>query len=50
MGDIVKPSVTVLNEKMAGADFDGTAIPTLKAEALFMMDSTGARKEMRKPT
>ena len=43
MSDIVNQAVTVLNEKLAGADFDGTAKFDIKDEGTVMMDSTGAR-------
>jgi len=44
MSDIVNQAVTVLNEKLAGADFDGTAKFDIEGEGAVMMDSTGARK------
>ena len=43
MSDIVNQAVTVLNEKLAGADFDGTAKFDIEDEGTVMMDSTGAR-------
>lgn len=43
MSDIVNEAVTVLNEKMAGADFDGTAKFDIEGEGAVMIDSSGAR-------
>ena len=43
MSDIVNEAVTVLNGKLAGADFDGTAKFDIEGEGCVMMDSTGAR-------
>lgn len=43
MSDIVNQAVTVLNEKLATADFDGTAKFDIEDEGCVMMDATGAR-------
>ncbi len=43
MSDIVNEAVVVLNEKLAGADFSGTAKFDIKDEGCVMMDSSGAR-------
>lgn len=43
MSDIVNQAVTVLNEKLAGADFGGTAKFDITGEGTVMMDSSGAR-------
>ena len=43
MSDIVNEAVTVLNEKLDGADFDGTAKFDIEGEGTVMIDETGAR-------
>ncbi len=43
MSDILNEAVTVLNEKLAGADFDGTAKFDIEGEGAVMMDANGAR-------
>lgn len=43
MSDIVNEAVTVLNEKLAGSGFDGTAKFDIEGEGCVMMDDTGAR-------
>ncbi|MEP1585996.1 MAG: SCP2 sterol-binding domain-containing protein [Tateyamaria sp.] len=43
MSDIVNEAVTVLNEKLAGADFSGTAKFDIEGEGAVMMDESGAR-------
>ncbi|WP_187429629.1 hypothetical protein ROLI_024590 [Roseobacter fucihabitans] len=43
MSDIVNQAVTVLNEKLAGTDFGGTAKFDISGEGCIMMDSSGAR-------
>lgn len=43
MSDIVNQAVVALNEKLAGADFDGTAKFDIEGEGAVMIDSTGAR-------
>lgn len=43
MSEIVNQAVIILNEKMADADFDGTAKFDITGEGSIMMDSTGAR-------
>jgi putative sterol carrier protein len=43
MSDILNQAVTVLNEKLAGADFDGTAKFDIEGEGCVMMDAEGAR-------
>ena len=43
MSDIVNEAVTVLNEKLSGAGFSGTAKFAIEGEGAVMMDSAGAR-------
>ncbi|WP_299967055.1 SCP2 sterol-binding domain-containing protein [uncultured Roseobacter sp.] len=43
MSDIVNQAVVALNEKLAGADFGGTAKFDIADEGCVMMDNTGAR-------
>ncbi|MGC3936471.1 SCP2 sterol-binding domain-containing protein [Roseobacter sp. EG26] len=43
MSDIVNQAVAVLNEKLAGADFGGTAKFDIQGEGAVMMDASGAR-------
>ncbi len=43
MSDIVNEAVTVLNEKLAGSGFEGTAKFDIEGEGCVMMDDTGAR-------
>ncbi|NUH64793.1 SCP2 sterol-binding domain-containing protein [Sulfitobacter sp. S0837] len=43
MSDIVNEAVVVLNEKLAGSDFDGTAKFDIEDEGTVMMDENGAR-------
>ncbi|MEM9575945.1 MAG: SCP2 sterol-binding domain-containing protein [Pseudomonadota bacterium] len=43
MSDIVNTAVTMLNEKLTGADFGGTAKFDIAGEGSIVMDSTGAR-------
>ncbi|KIN60433.1 Sterol carrier family protein [Sulfitobacter noctilucae] len=43
MSDIVNEAVAALNEKLAGADFDGTAKFDIEGEGAVMIDSAGAR-------
>ena len=43
MSDIVNQAVAELNEKLAGADFDGSAKFDIEGEGAVMIDSTGAR-------
>lgn len=43
MSDIVNEAVKVLNEKLVGAGFDGTAKFDIEGEGAVMMDSSGAR-------
>ncbi|APX11889.1 SCP2 sterol-binding domain-containing protein [Tateyamaria omphalii] len=43
MSDTVTEAVVVLNEKLAGADFDGTAKFDIEGEGAIMMDASGAR-------
>jgi putative sterol carrier protein len=42
MSDIVNEAVTVLNEKLAGTDFGGTAKFDIEGEGCVMMDANGA--------
>ncbi|MGY9046704.1 hypothetical protein P775_18085 [Puniceibacterium antarcticum] len=42
MSDYMSEAMKALNEKMAGADFDGTAKFDVTGEGSFMLDSTGA--------
>ncbi|UOA15343.1 MULTISPECIES: SCP2 sterol-binding domain-containing protein [Sulfitobacter] len=43
MSDIVNEAVVVLNEKLAGSDFDGTAKFDIEGEGTVMMNENGAR-------
>ncbi|WP_299283019.1 SCP2 sterol-binding domain-containing protein [uncultured Tateyamaria sp.] len=43
MSDTVNEAVTVLNEKLAGADFSGTAKFDIEGEGAVMIDESGAR-------
>ncbi|WP_299724726.1 SCP2 sterol-binding domain-containing protein [uncultured Tateyamaria sp.] len=43
MSDTVNEAVVVLNEKLAGADFTGTAKFDIEGEGAVMMDASGAR-------
>ncbi len=43
MSDIVNEAVSVLSEKLAGADFDGTAKFEIEGEGAVVIDSSGAR-------
>lgn len=43
MSDIVNEAVTMLNAKLSGADFSGTAKFDIEGEGAVMMDDTGAR-------
>ena len=43
MSDIINSAVTKLNEKLAGADFGGTAKFDIAGEGAIVMDSDGAR-------
>tara|TARA_R110002049_G_scaffold140930_9_gene302426 strand:- start:33195 stop:33485 length:291 start_codon:yes stop_codon:yes gene_type:complete len=43
MSDIVNEAVVVLNEKLAGSDFGGTAKFDIEGEGAVMMDANGAR-------
>ncbi|SFG20798.1 SCP2 sterol-binding domain-containing protein [Sulfitobacter dubius] len=43
MSDIVNEAVVVLNEKLAGSDFNGTAKFDIEGEGTVMMDENGAR-------
>ncbi|WP_299154819.1 SCP2 sterol-binding domain-containing protein [uncultured Tateyamaria sp.] len=43
MSDTVNEAVTVLNEKLAGADFSGTAKFDIDGEGAVMIDENGAR-------
>ncbi len=43
MSDIVNTAVTMLNEKLAGADFGGTAKFDIAGEGSIVMDGSGAR-------
>ena len=43
MSDTVNEAVVVLNEKLSGADFSGTAKFAIEGEGAVMMDNTGAR-------
>lgn len=43
MSDIVNEAVTVLNAKLAGTDFGGTAKFDIEGEGCVMMDDSGAR-------
>lgn len=43
MSDILNEAVTVLNEKLAGAEVGGTAKFDIEGEGCVMMDDSGAR-------
>ncbi|WP_299042846.1 SCP2 sterol-binding domain-containing protein [uncultured Tateyamaria sp.] len=43
MSDTVTEAVAVLNQKLASADFDGTAKFDIEGEGAIMMDASGAR-------
>jgi len=43
MSDIVNQAVIALNEKMNGADFDGTAKFDIEGEGAVIIDGSGAR-------
>lgn len=43
MSDIVNEAVAILNQKLADADFAGTAKFDIDGEGAIMMDSNGAR-------
>ena len=43
MSDIINEAVVVLNEKLAGNDFGGTAKFDIAGEGAVMMDAAGAR-------
>lgn len=43
MSDIVNEAVAVLNEKMSGEGFDGTAKFDIQGEGAVMIDGSGAR-------
>lgn len=43
MSDIITAAVAALNEKLAGADFDGTAKFQIEGEGAVVIDSDGAR-------
>lgn len=43
MSDTINSAVAMLNEKLAAADFSGTAKFDIAGEGAIMMDSSGAR-------
>lgn len=43
MSDTVNEAVTVLNQKLSGADFSGIAKFAIEGEGAVMMDASGAR-------
>jgi putative sterol carrier protein len=43
MSDIVNEAVAIMNEKMAGGGFDGTAKLVFAGEGSMILDSNGAR-------
>ena len=43
MSDVIEAAVTALNEKMAGAGFDGLAKFVIAGEGAIMIDADGAR-------
>jgi len=43
MSEIVNEAVTVLNQKLSGTDFSGTAKFDIEGEGAVMMDQAGAR-------
>ena len=43
MSDVIDHAVTALNEKLAGAGFDGSAKFVIEDEGAIMLDADGAR-------
>lgn len=43
MSDVINQAVAVLNEKVANADFSGTAKFEIEGEGAVIIDATGAR-------
>jgi len=43
MSDVISEAVAVLNEKLAGTDFGGTAKFSIAGEGAIVMDANGAR-------
>ncbi len=43
MSDMIEHAVTALNEKLAGAGFDGSAKFVIDGEGAIMLDADGAR-------
>jgi putative sterol carrier protein len=43
MSDILTQAAALLNDKLAGADFDGSAKFAIEGEGAIVMDSDGAR-------
>ena len=43
MSDVIEQAVSVLNEKLSGGAFDGTAKFVVEGEGAIMLDSSGAR-------
>lgn len=43
MSDILNAAVAALNEKLTGADFDGSAKFAIEGEGAVVIDSSGAR-------
>ena len=43
MSDIINQAVEALNEKLSGADFDGSAKFDIEGEGTVVMDANGAR-------
>jgi len=43
MSDILDAAVAALNEKLAGADFDGSAKFAIEGEGAVVIDASGAR-------
>ena len=43
MSNVIETAVTALNEKLADADFDGSAKFVIEGEGAVMVDSQGAR-------
>ena len=43
MSDILNDAVAVLNQKLAGADFSGTAKFAVESEGVIFIDDAGAR-------
>lgn len=43
MSDVIEQAVSILNEKLSGADFDGSAKFSIEGEGSIVLDADGAR-------